>query len=114
VEQELKIFFPYQFEGKNVIYNTALINKLKARISWILDDEGAKEQEQVATNELLRLIKPTFWNLNREGNADVDIEVGFEQFMMSVAEHTKEDLNTITTFKFYTLLKHINKKQSDA
>ncbi|MHC4648808.1 MAG: hypothetical protein ACYTBJ_25405, partial [Planctomycetota bacterium] len=65
-----------------------------------------------ATNELLRLIKPTFWNLNREGNADVSIEVGFEEFMISVAEHTNEDLNTITTFKFYTLLKHINKKQN--
>ena len=89
-----------------------MINKLKARVNWILEDEDAKEQEEVATKELLRLIHPTFWNLNREGNADVNIEVNFEEFMISVAEHTKEDLNTITTFKFYTLLKHINKKQN--
>mgnify|MGYP003146463224 FL=1 len=89
-----------------------MINKLKARVNWILEDEGAKELEEVATKELLRLIHPTFWNLNREGNADVNIEVNFEEFMISVAEHTKEDLNTITTFKFYTLLKHINKKQN--
>ncbi len=86
---------------------------MKARISWILEEDDNVEKEQKATKELLKLIKPNFWNLNREGNADVDIEVGFEEFMMSVGEHTKADLNTITTFKFYTLLKHINKKYKD-
>lgn len=79
----------------------------------MLGEDGSEEKDRVAQKELLRLIKPAFWNLNREGNADVDIEVGFEEFMMSVSEHTKEDLNTITTFKFYTLLKHINKKNKD-
>jgi ubiquitin C-terminal hydrolase len=82
-------------------------------LSWILEEDNNVEKEKKSTKELLKLIKPSFWNLNREGNADVDIEVGFEEFMISVSEHTKEDLNTITTFKFYTLLKHINKKHKD-
>ena len=86
---------------------------MKAKLSWILDEEDNEKKEEDATNELLKLINPSFWNLNREGNADVDMEVGFEEFMMSVGEHTKEDLNAITTFKFYTLLKHINKKNKD-
>ena len=82
-------------------------------MSWILEEDDCIDKEKESTKELLRLINPNFWNLNRENNADVDIEVGFEELMLSISEHTKEDLDTITTFKFYTLIKYINKKQSD-
>lgn len=78
----------------------------------IIEEDQAQEKNQVATNELLRLINPNYWNLNIEQNAEKDIELGFEEFMLSVKEHTTEDLDTITTFRFYSLLDYIKKKQN--
>ena len=35
----------------------------------------------------------------------------FEQLMLLVGEHTNQDLNEITTFRFYNLLDYIKSKQ---
>jgi hypothetical protein len=59
------------------------------------------------------LINPTYWNLNIENSAEKEIELSFEEFMLSVREHTTEDLENITTFRFYSLLDYIKKKQSN-
>ena len=104
------LFFPSIFEGQNLTYNQALIDKLKAQCEVILESKGANDLDTSATNNLLRLINPSFWNLNIKNNAEFEIERGFEEFMLSVSEHSKEDLNKITTFKFYSLLEHIKSK----
>jgi hypothetical protein len=44
------------------------------------------------------------------GNAELEMEVGFEDFMFMVAEHTNEDLDKITVFRFYSLLDYIKSK----
>jgi len=59
------------------------------------------------------LINPTYWNLNIENSAEKEIELSFEAFMLAVREHTTEDLENITTFRFYSLLDYIKKKQSN-
>jgi hypothetical protein len=46
------------------------------------------------------------------GNAELEMEKGFEQFLFEVAEHTKEDLDKITVFRFYSLLDYIKNKNS--
>jgi hypothetical protein len=50
--------------------------------------------------------------LNIKQNAEYEIEKGFEEFMLVVREHTSENLDTITTFRFYSLLEHIKKKNN--
>lgn len=83
-------------------------------MSWVLEEDDHVEKEKSASKELLKLITPAFWDMNQKENADREIEVGFAEFMLSVAEHTKENLETITTFKFYTLLEFIkNKNKKD-
>jgi hypothetical protein len=62
---------------------------------------------------LLKLINPTYWNLSRDNSAEKQIELGFEEFMLAVKEHTTEDLDKITTFRFYSLLDYIKKKQQN-
>jgi hypothetical protein len=64
-------------------------------------------------NELLRLSIPKDWNVHNKGNAELEMSNGFEEFMFCVAEHTKEDLNTITLLRFYSLLDYIKSKQKD-
>jgi len=59
---------------------------------------------------MLRLSKPSVWNVYMNGNAELEHEVGFEYLMFSVAEHTNEDLDNITVFRFYALLDHIKNK----
>tara|TARA_R110000824_G_scaffold395070_5_gene595375 strand:- start:3061 stop:3306 length:246 start_codon:yes stop_codon:yes gene_type:complete len=78
----------------------------------IIEGDKALDKNQTATNELLRLINPNYWNLNIDQNAEKDIELGFEEFMLTVKEHTTEDLDNITTFRFYSLLDYIKKKQN--
>ena len=100
------------FEGKNIIYNQALIKKLDTELSLIIHGQKAENENKKATIELLKLIKPNYWNLNMMQNAEKELELTFEEFMLSVKEHTTEDLNNITTFRFYSLLKYIKKKNN--
>lgn len=109
----MRIFFPLEFGGKNLVYNVALINKLKSQVSCLLEEVNCLENDKKASKELLRLTESNFWNLNRSQNADVQLEIDFEEFLIAISEHTKEDLNTITTFRFYSLLKHIRNKYKD-
>ncbi len=61
---------------------------------------------------MLRLSKPNLWNVFMANNAELEMEVGFEQFLFEVAEHTKEDLDKITVFRFYSLLDYIKDKNT--
>ena len=63
-----------------------------------------------AEKEMLRLSKPNLWNVFIPGNAELEMETGFEQFLFEVAEHTKEPLDKITVFRFYSLLDYIKNK----
>lgn len=90
-----------------------MIKKLKSQLSVILEEEEAEQDNKQATDQLLRLINPTYWNLNIDNSAEKEIELGFEEFMLSVREHTTEDLENITTFRFYSLLDYIKKKQNN-
>lgn len=90
-------------------YNVAKIAQLKARLNKILG-EDSQEQKHKAEKEMLRLSKPSLWNVHIPGNAELEMETGFEDFMFTVAEHTKEDLDKITVFRFYSLLDYIKSK----
>lgn len=65
-----------------------------------------------ATNELLRQINPNHWNLNYKNNQEKTIELNFEEFMLAVKDQTTEDLENITTFRFYTLIDYIKNKNN--
>lgn len=93
----------------NLQYNVAKIKQLEAIVDGILGQETTEDQIKYE-NEMLRLSKPNVWNVYLPGNAELDHEVGFEGFMFAVAEHTNEDLDKITVFRFYSLLDHIKSK----
>lgn len=59
---------------------------------------------------MLRLSKPRVWNVYMPGNAELDHELGFESFMFEVEEYTKQSLEGMSVFKFYSLLNHIKSK----
>jgi hypothetical protein len=85
-----------------------LLSRLDAVIGY-----DSKEAIKESENEMLRLSKPNLWNVFIDGNAELEMETGFEQFLFEVAEHTKEDLDKITVFRFYSLLDYIKNKNSN-
>ena len=62
---------------------------------------------------MLRLSKHKIWNVHIPGNAELENETGFELFMLEVSEHTNQNLDEITVFRFYSLLDYIKNKNSD-
>ena len=60
--------------------------------------------------------KPNIWNIYIPGNMEVEMETEFEKFMLAVSEHTNENIDNISVFRFYSLLSYIkekNKKNSN-
>jgi hypothetical protein len=93
-------------------YNVAKIKHLFSRLDKILGKDTQEEKEK-AEKDMLRLSKPNLWNVHISGNAELEMETGFEDFMFMVAEHTKEDLEKITVFRFYSLLNYIKSKNKN-
>jgi len=85
----------------------------KADLEYILEVQGADIKIEKAELELLRRNLPDSWNVYVEGNMELRIERDFEQFLFSVAEHTKEDVENMTTYRFYHLIDYIKKKQKN-
>lgn len=71
-----------------------------------IQDEDIDSKER----DLLRLNLPNIWNVNNTGNMEVEMETEFEMFMLAVGEHTKERVDEITVFRFYSLLGYIKEK----
>jgi hypothetical protein len=86
------------------------LRQLESIVDDILGIEESKANQKKAEKEMLRLSKPNVWNVHINGNAELEHEVGFEAFMFVVSEHTKEDVNNMTVFRFYSLLDYIKSK----
>ncbi len=109
IEDELTLYHEKHFRG-NPNYNATKIRYLHARLNRILGEENTEEIE-THENEMLRLTIPSLWNVHIKGNAELKMEMGFEEFMFLVAEHTTEDLDKITVLRFYSLLDYIKGKE---
>lgn len=54
--------------------------------------------------------KPNVWNTNVEGNMEVETEVEFEKFLVSLSEHTNDKVDEMTVFRFYSLVDLLKEK----
>ncbi len=106
----MRIFHASYFRG-NLNYNVAKLKQQDARLDSIIGIES-EEEKQEAEKEMMRLSKPSVWNVHLPDNAELEMETGFESFMFLIAEHTNEDLDKITVFRFYSLLTHIKSKST--
>ena len=79
------------------------MDQLKARGKAIFDKEGAQEDLKRTTGELLRLCKPSNWNVHLDGNATVQNELNYGLMVLSMQQHTTDDVNKLSIMKFYQL-----------
>ncbi len=94
----------------NLNYNVAKINQLNAVLKGVIGQDTSKEIEKAQT-EMLRLSKPRNWNVYTPNNAELEEDVGFESYLFLVGEHTGEDVNTMTVFRFCSLIDYIKNKK---
>lgn len=87
---------------------------MKAEVDLIIDeDEAYKEEIFQAEKGMLEMRKPNVWNTNIVGNMEVETEVEFEKFLVSLSEYTNENLEEITVFRFYALIDLLKEKNKD-
>lgn len=52
---------------------------------------------------MLQIIGVNTWNTNIAGNKEVEVEVEFEKFVLSLSEFTNKDPGELSLFEFYSL-----------
>lgn len=63
-----------------------------------------------AEKRLLMIRKPNLWNVNIKGNMEIEMEVGFEKFLIAITEHRNESIDELSTKRFYVLLDYLEEK----
>jgi len=82
----------------------------KASFEAILKKVGAKEKVEKTGLVLLKQNLPNSWNAYIEGNLELKIEKDFELFLFAIAEHTKENVEELSVYRFYHLIDYIKAK----
>ena len=73
--------------------------------------ENAETKAQQAEKRVLELSKPNIWNIFIDGNKELSYEKDFESLMFSVSEHTNQNVEEMSVYKFYCLIDYIKQKQ---
>lgn len=53
---------------------------------------------------------PNVWNINEPGNMEIEMEVEFEKLLIAVSEFTNEDIDELSTYRFYALISYLEDK----
>ena len=94
------------------------MNLLRLKLVNItLDNIIAKKNDKQLVDELysvekemLLKHKPNSWNVHDENNLEKSMEVDFRMFVISVSEHLKIDVLSMTAFDFYAAVEYLNSK----
>ena len=111
IEAQLKTYFPAEFKGNHIALNAAKLREIAARYGEILGEQNAQTVAQKAEYEQHRLTASNVWNVYVEGNAEIQAEVGFEEFLFEVGQHTRRDVGSMSVFEFYTFVTYLKNKQ---
>ena len=86
--------------------------ELVARYDALMGVDGAKKEASRLEWESLRMNGPEVWNVHIEGNKEIEMEVGFEEFSLQVKQHTGIDVNELSTFQYFALKNNLKKQKS--
>ena len=107
------MYFPKAFGRGNseIEENGAILNLLKAGSDILLEDnDKTRKALFVAEKDILELQDVNVWNVYAEGNMEIEMEVDFEKYMLAVSEHTNENMETMSTFRFYAMQEYLKEK----
>lgn len=117
LDYECSVYFPTEFSKR---LNDNVLRKAMVSIAvcdYIINPTEETESEaDEAQKEYLVVNSPNEWNTNVAGNLEQKIETEFSMFGISIASETKQNLNTMTVFDFYSTVvmlkeRHKNRKK---
>ncbi len=79
----------------------------------ITEELGAKDREEKSEKEILKLLNPNAWNVYIKNNIEIDIDKKYEELLLTVSNHTNEDLAKISTFRFYVVINRIKEQNKN-
>lgn len=86
-------------------------SELIARYDALMGVDGAAKEADRLEYEALRLMPPEIWNVYVEGNKEIDMEVGFEEFILSIKQHAGIDVEALSTFQYFALKQNLKKQR---
>lgn len=106
----MNTYFSSSFDRSDeYAHNYHNINKLRAELANI--EKGTTEENckiiKESEKRMLELFKPQNWNVNRKNNLEIEFEVGFEKFVISVEKAIGKNLKGATLFEFQSALQFI-------
>jgi len=87
-----------------------MLANLEARSLALIDKEKAKEVVKESTLELLRISRPSYWNVYVSNNAIVENENAQGLMLLSMEEHTNKNVRDLSIMNFYHLKNWIKVK----
>jgi hypothetical protein len=107
------LYYPQEVSKNTELYqyNNELKQLLVLEFGKLAGDEDVTEEAiDKREREMLRLTIPNIWNVYQKGNLEIEMETGFDKFLVALGEHTTEKLDEITVFRFYSLLGFLKEK----
>lgn len=115
IETALTKYFPSKFKETKIDtleYNSELIKKMTLEVKEIAEgkNEAWTKAIQVHEKKMLSIFKTNSWNVNTEGNMEIQMETDFTKYMFSIEEHSNSEVEDMSVFRFYALEEYVSEK----
>lgn len=111
LETELVVYFSEFFPKNGNKEQTALrVRRANLMVDAVINQKEDKKGIFDIEKEILENDPPHVWNVWKSGNMERVLEVEFHKFAIAVTERSRQDLNNISTFTFYSTVEHLKEQ----
>lgn len=82
-----------------------------ARYDALLGVQGAEDKAEHYLYERHRINPSSIWNVYIPGNAEREVVVNFEEFVLDAKQHLSIDIEELSTFQFFVLRDKLKKNK---
>jgi len=96
-------------------FNADFKKSLLLELDMIIEpkEETERERNQVK-KRVLESFPSNVWNVNTNGNMEVQMEVDFKKFLFAITEQTSINVEEKSVFDFYALLDSLKERKKNA
>jgi hypothetical protein len=114
IDDAKKLYFPNaESKSSEIEMNGLVLARMRAQINLIENfcEENEKALFEIE-KEILLKNAPRSWNVYVKGNMEIEMEVEFEKYLIAVSEHTNESIESMSVFRFETMVNYLKEKNS--
>lgn len=111
----METLFPKKFKSRDTEINDVLrLKRIQKQLDAIIEGKDAENAGYNEEKQMLELDKPNIWNIYTEGNVSTQMEVDTMQLAISVCNETGLNIDTVTTFAFYSAFDMLEKRAKNS